>query len=149
MTTLVDAGTNPTATIVELRRLYEVHSLDPQTIGTKYTINGLQFVVADVVAGDFDPDTAATNFAAHEDLDSLSEVIGQLQALVLVPPVSGPTAGKFLSNDGTDIAWDNLPADVDTAATVSYVNTTSGLTATDVQAALDELTARIVALETP
>jgi hypothetical protein len=35
------------------------------------------------------------------------------------------------------------------ADTVTYDNTTSSLTATDVQAAIDELTARIVALETP
>jgi hypothetical protein len=32
---------------------------------------------------------------------------------------------------------------------VAYDNTMSGLTATDVQGALDELTARVVALETP
>jgi hypothetical protein len=35
------------------------------------------------------------------------------------------------------------------AVDVDYDNTESSLTATDVQAAIDELTARIVALETP
>jgi hypothetical protein len=35
------------------------------------------------------------------------------------------------------------------ATTVTYDNTDSGLTATDVQAALDEIVTRIVALETP
>jgi hypothetical protein len=37
----------------------------------------------------------------------------------------------------------------DDASDVVYDNDTSGLTATDVQAALDEIVARVVALETP
>jgi hypothetical protein len=74
MTTLIDAGANPTATILELRRLYEDQSLDPQTIGTKYTANGLQFVVADAVATAFDPSLAASNFAARQDLDTIGEL---------------------------------------------------------------------------
>lgn len=36
-----------------------------------------------------------------------------------------------------------------TAADITYDNTTSELTATDVQAALDEVVARVAALETP
>lgn len=40
-------------------------------------------------------------------------------------------------------------AEAKTAADLPYDNTTSGLTASDVQAAIDELTARVIDLETP
>jgi hypothetical protein len=54
-------------------------------------------------------------------------------------------AGDLASPTDTDYA----ETDTNSAAGVSYDNTTSELTATDVQAALDEIVARIVVLETP
>lgn len=50
-----------------------------------------------------------------------------------------------------DLGWTEYEGSPtgDTAAATTYDNTTSGLTATDVQAALDEVVTRIVALETP
>lgn len=46
--------------------------------------------------------------------------------------------GQFLSYDGTSGKWINVTLDID-AADVDYDNTTSGLTATDVQGAIDEI----------
>ncbi len=54
------------------------------------------------------------------------------------------TSGDLASSVDTDYARSPASADA-----VAYDNTTSDLTATDVQAALDEVVARIVALEAP
>jgi hypothetical protein len=51
-------------------------------------------------------------------------------------------AGDLASRTDSDVSRSALTADG-----ISYDNTTSELTATDLQAAVDELTARIVALE--
>jgi hypothetical protein len=61
----------------------------------------------------------------------------------------GTNAPQICTVAGTPGTW--VPAQTGTseAVDVTYDHTASSLTATDVQAAIDELTARIVALETP
>lgn len=63
-----------------------------------------------------------------------------------LPTFNGGDAGKVLGTDGSNKFW-TFPAP--DAYRVVYDNSTSMLTATDAQAALDEIVARIVALETP
>lgn len=57
------------------------------------------------------------------------------------------SAGDLATRPDSDYA--DSGTGTSAAADVTYDNTTSELTAEDVQAALDELTARVAALETP
>jgi hypothetical protein len=65
-----------------------------------------------------------------------------------LPTPQAGDAGKAVVVSATEDGFELGNAASD-AVDVVYDNTESSLTATDVQAALDELTARIVALETP
>jgi hypothetical protein len=58
-------------------------------------------------------------------------------------------AGKVVTVNEAEDGYELAPTATSDAVDVTYDNDTSSLTATDVQAAIDELTARIVALETP
>jgi hypothetical protein len=111
-----------------------------------YRFAGIPYGVTASVASTADPGT---------EIDTVTGVIGGYADLAL--PVGDYVAtysnlgqthkvgGTLASPSDPDYA----SSDTNSAAGTAYDNTTSELTATDEQAALDEIVTRIVALETP
>ena len=65
--------------------------------------------------------------------------------------IDSPTNGQVLTYNSTSQKWENAAGgggSTPSASQVSYDNTTSGLTATDVQDAIDEVEGRVDTLET-
>lgn len=101
----------------------------------------------DVTATTFDG--AITELAAAVELNTAKETNTDDQTIDVLS-LTGTTLNISLEGDGVatetvDLVGlqDGTGTDDQTAAEVSYTNTTSGLTATQVQAALDEIEARV------
>ena len=95
---------------------------------------------SDYDANQIDYDNATSGLAATDAQAAIDEVEGRLD-----------TAETNISTNSSDITTNasnltdhlNDAVDAHDASAISYVNTTSGLTATEVQAAIDEVEARV------
>lgn len=87
MTTYVDQGPNPSATITELRRIAVSQSLDPATITVTFRTGNLQFAAPDPVAAAFDPDVALAHAALLAQYDSIGE-LALAQTSAAIPAVA-------------------------------------------------------------
>jgi hypothetical protein len=102
---------------------------------------GVDASVEDVTDPGVEVDTVTGTQGGYADL---ALPVGDYVAIYTDLGETHRIGGDLASTADTDYAR-SVPA----AAAVIYDNTTSALTATDVQAALDEIVARVVALETP
>lgn len=101
---------------------------------------GVDASVEDVTAPGVEVDSITGLIGGYADV---SLPVGDYVAIFRDQGQTHRVAGDLASSADTDYA--RSPA---AAGNVSYDNTTSELTATDVQAALDEIVARVAALET-
>jgi hypothetical protein len=97
--------------------------------------------VEDVTAPGVEVDTVTGLIGGYGDV---TLPVGDYVAIYTDLGETHRVAGDLASSTDSDFSR-SVPA----AESVTYDNTTSALTAADVQAALDEVVARIVALEVP
>lgn len=102
--------------------------------------DGVVASVEDVTAPGVEVASVTGTSSGYADTDL---PIGDYVAIYTSGGFEHRTSGDLASPTDTDYSRSPISADE-----VSYDNTTSDLTATDVQAALDEVVARVVALET-
>lgn len=125
--------------------IYDV--LLPLAGGKSTTVNGVGIKAPNVTV------TSALDVSdwppADGDLFTFNAATGEFEpanpGLYLPAPTTGD-AGKVPT---VNEAEDGFDLDALAAPNVTYDHTVSGLTTTDVKAALDEITARVVVLETP